>query len=336
MTFRPFFGSRPSFYWESSVLRVQQKACKLATSIRGSRSVTFIFLPVSQGPFLIGLAINIFLHGLATTQVYLYFTGYKKCADKLWLKSLIAILYLADTFNCIVSIYYIYSALVIHFGASLVLPRRYTLIFRTPVCNPTSRLQGVVSVAVQLFFAWRAHVLTKNVFIVATIILCSLASLAGSLGCAISLAANPSIFLVPDLRVEVTIWLVGAVLADTIIAASLVWHLGRHRSFYPAVNSTINRILRMTVQTGVLTTIIAIIDLTCYLTNMLSTLNARKARKYVGSSEDEVSHGRSNHPGASTPTRLSQRTYPPQVFVQVESHQLTDMDDKPSQGVEYL
>ncbi|KIK20066.1 hypothetical protein PISMIDRAFT_106430 [Pisolithus microcarpus 441] len=367
MTFRPFFGSRPSFYWESSVLvvalhflisrnawqRVQQKACKLATSIRGSRSVTFIFLPVSQGPFLIGLAINIFLHGLATTQVYLYFTGYKK--DKLWLKSLIAILYLADTFNCIVSIYYIYSALVIHFGASLVLPRRYTLIFRTPVCNPTSRLQGVVSVAVQLFFAWRAHVLTKNVFIVATIILCSLASLAGSLGCAISLAANPSIFLVPDLRVEVTIWLVGAVLADTIIAASLVWHLGRHRSFYPAVNSTINRILRMTVQTGVLTTIIAIIDLTCYLTNsmgtyaifsmilsklytncMLSTLNARKARKYVGSSEDEVSHGRSNHPGASTPTRLSQRTYPPQVFVQVESHQLTDMDDKPSQGVEYL
>ncbi|KAI5999906.1 hypothetical protein EDD15DRAFT_1874346 [Pisolithus albus] len=80
----------------------------------------------------------------------------------------------------------------------------------------------------------------------------------------------------------------------------------------------------MTVQTGVVTTIIAIIDLTCCLTNsmgnyaifsmilsklyancMLSTLNARKARKYVGSSEDEVNHGRSNHPGVSTPTRLS-------------------------------
>ncbi|KAI5985349.1 hypothetical protein EDD15DRAFT_1638627 [Pisolithus albus] len=219
--------------------------------------------------------------------------------------------------------------------SQLVLPRR-----------------GVVSVAVKLFFAWRAHVLAKNVFIVATIILCSLASLAGSLGCTISLATNPSIFRVPGLRVEVTIWLVGAVLVDTVIAASLIWHLGRHRSFYPAVISTINRILRMTVQTGVVTTIIAIIDLTCYLTNsmgnyaifsmilsklyancMLSTLNARKARKYVGSSEDEVNHGRSNHPGVVV--FQAQRTRPV-VFVQVESHQLTDMDDKPSQGVECL
>lgn len=297
-----------------------------------------------QGPFLIGLAINIFLHGLATTQVYLYFTGYKK--DQLWLKTLIATLYLADTFNCIVSIYYIYGALVIHFGDEANLLRGNWAF------AAGSASTGVVSVAVQLFFAWRAHVLTKNVFIVATIILCSLASLAGSLGTAISLATNPSIFRVPDLRVEVTMWLAGAVLADTIIAASLVWHLGRHRSFYPAVNNTINRILRMTVQTGVVTTIIAIIDLTCYLTNsmgnyaifslilsklytncMLSTLNARKARKYVGSSEDEVSHGRSNHPGVVV--FQSQRTQP-EVFVQVESHQLTDMDDKPSQGVEYL
>lgn len=297
-----------------------------------------------QGPFLIGLAINIFLHGLATTQVYLYFTGYKK--DKLWLKSLIAILYLADTFNCIVSIYYIYNALIIHFGDEANLLRGNWAF------SAGSASTGVVSVAVQLFFAWRAHVLTKNVLIVATIVLCSLASLAGSLGTAIGLIANPRIFLVPDLQVEVTLWLVGAVLADTIIAASLVWHLGKHKGSYPAVNSALNRILRMTVQTGVLTTIIAIIDLTCYLTNsmgtyaifsmilsklytncMLSTLNARRARKYVGSSEDEVSHGRSNHPGVVV--FQAQRTQP-EVFVQVESHQMTDMDNKPSQGMEYL
>ncbi|KAI5985385.1 hypothetical protein EDD15DRAFT_2302845 [Pisolithus albus] len=160
-----------------------------------------------------GLTINILLHGLGTTQVHLYFTGYKK--DQLWKSHCyIATLYLADTFNCIVSIYYISGALVIHFGDEANLLR-----------GNWAFAAGTNPVAVKLFFAWRAHVLAKNVFIVATIILCSLASLAGSLGCTISLATNPSIFRVPGLRVEVTIWLVGAVLVDTVIAASLIWHL---------------------------------------------------------------------------------------------------------------
>ncbi|KAI6107578.1 hypothetical protein EDD16DRAFT_1621397 [Pisolithus croceorrhizus] len=56
-----------------------------------------------QGPFLIGLAINIFLHGPRHHAGVLVFHS-------------IAILYLADTFNCIVSIYYIYNSLIIHFG----------------------------------------------------------------------------------------------------------------------------------------------------------------------------------------------------------------------------
>lgn len=67
-----------------------------------------------QGPFFIGLAMNIFLHGVTTAQVYLYFTKYK--VDKQWLRTLIVVLYLAETFNCAISIYYIYNTLVTHFG----------------------------------------------------------------------------------------------------------------------------------------------------------------------------------------------------------------------------
>lgn len=108
--------------------------------------------------------------------------------------------------------------------------------------------------------------MTKKVFIVLAIILCSLVNLAGSLGATIRVAVNPNLSELPRLAVEVTMWLVGAVLADMIIAVSLVWHLRRYKHFYPALASIINRILRMTVQTGVLTTIVAIIDLACYLT----------------------------------------------------------------------
>ncbi|KAI6045440.1 hypothetical protein EDC04DRAFT_2635548 [Pisolithus marmoratus] len=67
-----------------------------------------------QGPFFIGLTINVFLHGVATVQVYLYFTNYK--SDALWLRSLIVILYLAETLNCAINIYYAYNVLITHYG----------------------------------------------------------------------------------------------------------------------------------------------------------------------------------------------------------------------------
>ncbi|KIN97279.1 hypothetical protein M404DRAFT_160698, partial [Pisolithus tinctorius Marx 270] len=254
------------------------------------------------GPFFIGLTVNIFLYGVLTTQVYLYFTAYKK--DRPWLKILVVILYIADTFNCIISIYYIYDALVSHFGDEANL-------LRASWGHPRDNLRkGTIGAVVQHFFAWRVYMMTKKVFIVLAIILCSLVNLAGSLGATIRVAVNPNLSELPRLAVEVTMWLVGAVLADMIIAVSLVWHLRRYKHFYPALTSIINRILRMTVQTGVLTTIVAIIDLACYLTInsgihlifniplsklytncMLSSLNARRARKYDGSLEQELSCG---------------------------------------------
>lgn len=296
-----------------------------------------------QGPSFIGLAINLFMHGLSTLQMYLYYTYFKK--DRLWLKSFVMIVYLLDTFHCAITTYYIYNVLVINFGNEASLLRgNWTLAAAAP-CT------GLVSVAVQHFFAWRVHVLTKHTFVVAAIVLFSLANLAGALGVCVSLALNPSVFLVPDLQIEVTIWLVGAVLADTTIATALVWHLGRHKHLYPALTNTINRILRMTVQTGLVTTIVAIINLGCYLGNsmggyaifsmllaklytncMLSTLNARRAWKCEGSSDSEISHGGGGHSGVVV--FEPQRTTQPEVFVQVESYQTSDVDEKPSQGMQ--
>ncbi|KAI6042193.1 hypothetical protein EDC04DRAFT_1024067 [Pisolithus marmoratus] len=245
-------------------------------------------------------------------QVYLYFTQSRR--DGIWLRSLIAMLYLAESFNCIISIYYIYNALVTHFGDEA------NLLAGNWAFTADAALTGAISGAVQHFFAWRVYVLTKNGIVVAAIILCSLANMAGSLGATISMANTPSLSQLSNLEIEVTTWLVGAVLADMIIAVSLLWHLGRHKHLYPALTSTINRILRMTVQTGFVTTIVALIDLACYLTIksaihlifsmtlsklytncMLSTLNARGATlKYDGSPEGEVSHSRSNHPRVGT------------------------------------
>ncbi|KIO05491.1 hypothetical protein M404DRAFT_999677 [Pisolithus tinctorius Marx 270] len=307
-----------------------------------------------QGPFLIGLIINVFLYGVTTTQVHLYFSRHNR--DKLWVKSLIVVLYLAETFNSAISTYYIYDVLVIHFGDEAYLLSDnwgQSMIFLTEARLSNTPAQhsylGAVSGVVQDFFAWRVYMLTKNVFVVAVIVLCSLVNLAGSVAATISMATSPRFSMLPNIEAEVAIWRGAAVLADIIIAASLVWHLKRRKHLYPALTSTINRILRMTVQTGVLTSIVAIIDLVCYMaivdlspafpshlifsmalskiyTNcMISTLNARGGWKYDGPSGDEVSHRRSSHPES---VMLQARSTQPEVFVQLETHQMIEMGDK--------
>ncbi|KAI6034846.1 hypothetical protein F5J12DRAFT_901790 [Pisolithus orientalis] len=248
----------------------------------------------SQGPFLIGLIINVFLYGVTTTQVHLYFSKHNR--DKLWVKSLIVVLYLAETFNSAISTYYIYDVLVIHFGAAL----------SAGWCK--------------IFSQWRVYMLTKNVFVVAAIVLCSLVNLAGSVAATISMATSPRFSMLPNIEAEVAIWRGTAVLADIIIAASLVWHLRRRKHLYPALTSTINRILRR-----VLTSIVAIIDLVhlifsmalskIYTNCMISTLNARGGWKYDEPSGDES-------------VMLQARSTQPEVFVQLEAHQMIEMGDK--------
>lgn len=296
---------------------------------------------IVQGPFFIGLIINILLHGVLTTQVYLYFTTHNN--DRLWLKMLIILLYIADTFNCMISIYYIYDVLVTHFGDEA------NLSIANWAFAADAVLTGAIGGAVQHFFAWRVYVMTEKAFVVLAIVLCSLVNLAGSLGATVGVALNPNLLLLPRLTVEVTMWLVGAVLADTIIAVSLVWHLRRYRHLYPALTSTINRILRTTVQTGVLTTIVAIVDLTCYLTIssgihlifniplsklytncMLSSLNARKEWKYDGSAEEPSLGGISSRFSAFQ----IQHTQP-EVSVCVEPYWMAVTDDKPHDSLSH-
>ncbi|KAI5999183.1 hypothetical protein EDD15DRAFT_2517014 [Pisolithus albus] len=135
--------------------------------------------------------------------------------------------------------------------------------------------------------------------------------------------ATTSLALLPSLQIAVTTWLVGAALADMITAASLVWHLGRHKHLYPSLSSSLNRILRMTIQTAVLTTSIAILDLACYLMVSSAILNARGVWKYDGTSDGDVSHRRSRS------VVFQAQSMQPEVFVQVESHRMTDTGDIP-------
>jgi len=112
-------------------------------------------------------------------------------------------------------------------------------------------------------------------------------------------------------KVVAIIWLVAAILADICIATSLTLHLQKHKTGFGATDDVLDRIIRLTVQTGTTTAICAFVHLTLYLADktgihlifgvplsklytnsLMSSLNARGSWKFpLGSSRPHFANG---------------------------------------------
>ncbi|EGO23892.1 hypothetical protein SERLADRAFT_450188 [Serpula lacrymans var. lacrymans S7.9] len=275
---------------------------------------------VAHGPFLIGVVLNLVLYGIMTTQTFLYFTTYKK--DRLWMKFFVSILFIADTVSAVLDIVYIYDSLVTHFEPSMT---------------------GITGSMVQAFFAWRVYIISKNIWTTVVILSCAIAGFLCSIGTSIAIAIVPQFLEFQKFQVVVIIWLVCAATGDILITTSLVWHLNNHKTGFRDTDDVINRIIRLTVQTGFVTAVWAVVDLVIFLTistgihlifnvplsklytnSLMSSLNSRGGWKFTRSSENSDSH-RSAHRGTDV-IQLSSAARP-EVFVNVESHQMVDIED---------
>ncbi|KDQ62487.1 hypothetical protein JAAARDRAFT_30386 [Jaapia argillacea MUCL 33604] len=293
---------------------------------------------IAHGPALIGLFFNILLFGIMTTQTFLYFHQFKK--DRVWMKVYVAVLYAADMLNVIFDCIWIYQALILNFGNIPYLGVANWVFATDPATT------AIIATMVQLFFAWRVKVLTGNWFIVTIILSFAIASGCGGLGTAIAVGIVPEFIHFQDFRVIVIVWLISTVVCDVIITASLTWHLKSHRTGFPATDDVVNKIIRLTVQTGMMTAILAIVDLGVYLGNptglhlafnfplsklytnsLMSTLNSRSGWKYNRTTEPSQDPASRDVVSRKDVLNLSQAGRP-EVFVHVESHQMVDMDNK--------
>ncbi|KAI0337920.1 hypothetical protein BDW22DRAFT_834651 [Trametopsis cervina] len=212
---------------------------------------------LTWGPIYIGVVFNILLFGIMLTQTYLYFNTYKR--DKAWMKLLVGFLVLCDTLNTGFDIALPYVPLISQYGDQSVL-NNATWIART---DPA--MTAIIALVVQWFFAWRIKVLTTNYPTVVLIVICSFAQFCGGIGTAIAVGIVPQFSSFQKFKVIVIIWLGFSALADALIMFGLVWHLRKNRTGFAKTDDTINRIIRLTVQTGMLTTVCALVDLILYL-----------------------------------------------------------------------
>ncbi|KAJ3864410.1 hypothetical protein EV359DRAFT_73063 [Lentinula novae-zelandiae] len=200
------------------------------------------------------------------------------------------VVFVADTTHTIFIMAYMYLSLVKHFGD-------------IPYISDST--WGIIGGLVQSFYGWRVQILLGNWFVTLIIFVGALANMLMGIATAIGADIVKAFSEFQRFQVVVIIWAVTAMAADLIIMATLVLHLVNYHSSFHGKHLFFNFTLAK-----------------LYTNSLLSSLNSRGGWKFMDSTSDHnpITTSRS---GIYTEHGVSQH-----VFIQVESHEMMDQNQK--------
>lgn len=217
------------------------------------------------GPLLIGVCVNCILYGILLLQAVIYYMSYKK--DPKWIRYFVLYLCCVETINIGCNIATIYEPLVLRYGTPEALTFFPIMITATPTTN------AAISTPVQIFTAWRIIVITRNKLV--GFIICAFALV--SLAFATYTAAVITIvreFIKKDQTIKpATVWFIASACADVLITGTLYFSLSRRKTGFKSTDQVINRIIKLTLQTGLLTLLFAISETVSFIASPRTTAN---------------------------------------------------------------
>ncbi|KAF9557095.1 hypothetical protein CPC08DRAFT_820070 [Agrocybe pediades] len=227
-------------------------------------------------PQLLAILFDMLLQGMLTVQVFLYYLAFP--ADRMYVKSLVYTVYLLETAQIIVLMDQIYAIFVSMFlsssDTSVVLGGNGTpldIIGRSWIGQV---IGAVVTFAVQCLYAYRIYVFGSSLDVIpvahipavigVTIILLSILQCAAGimLGVEAHIQGYFSKLISRLVKTAGGLWNGAGVAWDFIIAASMTYLL--YKSKQTGMKHTrrlVQKLIRLTIETGTLTVIIAIINL---------------------------------------------------------------------------
>lgn len=205
----------------------------------------------------IGILLNCSLYGLLLAQTCIYWATFPR--DMRVNKAIVCVVFFLETAQTVLLSHDQYQTFVVHFGDAQVLERIGLLWFTVPL------LSGIVSWIAQLFYAWRIYKISrcKRISAVVTLLSCV------QLGTAITEGMRArSALTFPGLRVQQDLksvlsgafWMITMVACDIIIATVMTYYLLKLRKeFYCDSSFFIRRLLTLTVETGSITALAALL-----------------------------------------------------------------------------
>ncbi|KAJ7699531.1 hypothetical protein B0H17DRAFT_1196159 [Mycena rosella] len=195
------------------------------------------------GPILAGTQFNWALLGTLTLQVYIFHVSFPK--ERAWLKALVYTIFLLDVAQTAIASHFAYALLVNGWGDPTALTHLPWSSAAVPIFT------GLISAAVQIFFAWRIYALKgKNPFALAISVLIILLALMQCFSAIISdalFSVTTELSEITKLMAGVKVWLIGSAACDIVITFTMIV------------------ILSHTVETGAITSIVAILDVVLFI-----------------------------------------------------------------------
>ncbi|KAG5634489.1 hypothetical protein H0H81_001776 [Sphagnurus paluster] len=280
-----------------------------------------IVLPLT-GPQLLGQLFNYALFGVLAMQVYLYTITFPRDNPKV--KALVYVIFLLDISQTALSTHYSWWVLAGGWGnptQALTLPWSFATV---------APIGATIALMVQLFFAWRIRALGNQrksyIPVIVVIILASIASCISIFHGTITATRRkdlrkgrvdsqmlvctvyPRLDLILKLQ-SMQAWLISSIIADATITTTLVYQLSTRRATgNELTNNIIHRAIRMSIETGLITCLLAVIELILYFhappwsfipgviigkvysNSLLATLNSRSPL-FKGWAADSLSGG---------------------------------------------
>ncbi|KAF9521003.1 hypothetical protein BS47DRAFT_1286451, partial [Hydnum rufescens UP504] len=203
---------------------------------------------------LLGYLLNWGLFGVLCIQIYMYYLAFPR--DSRTLKCLVYFLFFTDIVQ---TVHNAWHFLVKGWGDPTVLDYPGWSWIAVPL------LSGIVSATVQLFFSWRIWILSSSWILSCAIALVALTQGICAMISGIWFSFVNNVTKISKLSTPATIWLGGSALTDVLITASLVYHLRKSSTGFETTDDILTRLIRMTIETGAVTTFAATAELILYL-----------------------------------------------------------------------
>ncbi|KAJ7641865.1 hypothetical protein FB45DRAFT_901199 [Roridomyces roridus] len=227
--------------------------CTVMSSISGS-------IPATVGALEVGILFAIFLSGVCTVQVYVYFHQYPK--DPWGLKLLVALIWVLDLTHSILLCHLIYTITVTQYG------RQEDLLIPPKSLNASLLISGLMGPLEQGWFTYRLFKFTKTLPLPVLCFTLSLLRLAGSIGLFSVSLDEMTLYAFQDRL----LWLIAAVIivgaaVDVILVVALCYHLRFwSRDGFQRMSRLVNQLMTWTIETGAITTTGALALLITFLT----------------------------------------------------------------------
>ncbi|KAF7368043.1 hypothetical protein MSAN_00870200 [Mycena sanguinolenta] len=219
-------------------------------------SVILAGVPIERltGPMVLGYMWSYCLYGVLLVQIYMYTETFPK--DRAGLKALVWVMFFFETLFTVLMTMAAWSM----FGGGWGDPNVILQFNWTWGILPL--LSGV------RFYIWRIWHLTKQLWIPVPIALAVLAQLGGLYWFSIKFnIAHWRVESLPPLSGAITTWLMGSAACDVLITLALTGILWRHKreNKFAGTSGIINRLIRLSIETGALTSVTAIIEAILWL-----------------------------------------------------------------------